>query len=324
MSKCRAEKLFIDSGLRKWVVLRQSGILHPGILRVINATVFHVPVRGMLEWTTIEDSARVMANVVKPEVPEEFWNRVYNVSSGEAYRMTNYEFESRIFSTLGMSSPEKIFEPQWFALKNFHGMWYTDADILEHYLHFRENLPVDDYFKRLGSQLPWYFRLAFLAPSCLVRTFMKKYACEKGQGTQSWIGDEGRMKAFYGSEEAWRAIRTWDDIRPLPIEKNLEQATALGQVKRLDHGYDESIPIYQLNKEQICAAAAFRGGRFIGPSEKIGTPGTIFTWECEHGHRFQASLEFVLLAGGWCLECGLDNFEESVSGKNRFASQVTV
>ena len=43
VSKCKAEKLFVDSGLKKWVVLRQTGILYGGILGVVNPTAFHVP-----------------------------------------------------------------------------------------------------------------------------------------------------------------------------------------------------------------------------------------------------------------------------------------
>ena len=33
---------------------------------------FHVPIRGVLEWATIEDSGRLLLNVCKDDVPE-FW-----------------------------------------------------------------------------------------------------------------------------------------------------------------------------------------------------------------------------------------------------------
>jgi L-lactate dehydrogenase len=84
-------------------------------------------------------------------VPAEFWNRAYNISSGEQYRMTNYEFETRLLNGLGLPGPEKVFEPQWFALKNFHGMWYTDADDLENFLHFSANIPIDEYHSVISS-----------------------------------------------------------------------------------------------------------------------------------------------------------------------------
>ena len=230
LSKIRAEEIFANAGLRRWVSLRQSGILYPGILKVLNPTAFHVPVGGVLEWATIEDSGRLLAQICEDWVPEEFWNHVYNISSGEQYRMTNYEFESRLLDGLGLPGPEKVFEPQWFALQNFHGMWYTDGDVLEDFLHFRANIPVDEYFATMKSKLPWFYSLAFLAPAWAVRIFMKPYAFEKGMGTQWWVNnDEEKFMAYYGSREAYEAIRSWDDVRPAQLEKNLEKARANGE-----------------------------------------------------------------------------------------------
>ena len=223
VSKCKAEKAIVDSGIRHWVSIRQTGILYPGILSVVNPTAFHVPVSGVLEWATIEDSGRLLANICGDDVPDEFWNRFYNLSSGEQYRMTNYEFEKRMLSALGLPGPEKIFEPQWFATRNFHGMWYTDADVLDSYLHFRANIPVDEYFRNMKKSLPWFYSLAFLAPAFAVKMFMKPYAFEKGLGTQTWLRDDpDKLEAYYGSKQEYESIRSWDDVRPPYLEKNLQ------------------------------------------------------------------------------------------------------
>ena len=220
LSKIRSEEIFASAGLAKWVSLRQTGILYPGILSVVNPTAFHVPMGGVLEWATIEDSGRLLANVCEDWVPDDFWNKAYNISSGEEYRMTNYDFMNRMLSALGLPSPEKVFEPQWFALKNFHGMWYTDADRLDEILHFREYMPVDKYFATMKSKLPWFYSLAFLAPAWAVKMFMKPYAFEKGMGTQWWVAnDPEKFEAYYGSREAYDAIRSWDDVRPVPLSK---------------------------------------------------------------------------------------------------------
>ena len=227
LSKIRAEQIFAESGIKHWVSLRQSGILYPGILKVVNPTAFHVPVGGVLEWATVEDSGRLLAQVCEDWVPAEFWNQAYNISSGEQYRMTNYEFETRLLKGLGLPGPEKVFRPEWFALKNFHGMWYTDADRLEDYLHFRANTPIDEYFATMKSKLPWFYSLAFLAPAWAVRLFMKPYAFEKGMGTQWWVeNDPEKFEAYYGSREAYDAIKSWDDVRPGYLEKNLEKMLA--------------------------------------------------------------------------------------------------
>ena len=230
LSKIRSEEIFEKAGLKRWVSLRQSGILYPGILKVVNPTAFHVPVNGVLEWATIEDSGRLLAQVCEDWVSEEFWNQKYNISSGEQYRMTNYEFETRLLNGLGLPGPEKVFEPQWFALKNFHGMWYTDGDKLEDFLHFRANTPIDEYFATMKSKLPWFYSLAFLAPAWAVKFFMKPFAFEKGMGTQWWVdNDPEKFQAYYGSREEYDAIKSWDDVRPAPLEKNLEKARANGE-----------------------------------------------------------------------------------------------
>ena len=222
LSKIRSEEIFASAGLAHWVSLRQTGILYPGILSVVNPTAFHVPMGGVLEWATIEDSGRLLAQVCEDWVPEDFWNKTYNISSGEQYRMTNYEFMTRMLGALGLPSPEKVFEPQWFALKNFHGMWYTDADKLDEILHFRSYTPVDEYFATMKSKLPWFYSLAFLAPAFAVKMFMKPYAFEKGMGTQWWVdNDPDKFEAYYGSREAYEAIRSWDDVRPAPLSKTI-------------------------------------------------------------------------------------------------------
>lgn len=330
VSKCAAEKAIVDSGLKNWVSLRQSGILYGGILKVVNPTAFHVPVRGALEWATVEDSGRLLANVIEDDVPAEFWNRFYNISSGEQYRMSNYEFEMRLLGALGLPGPEKVFEPQWFATRNFHGMWYTDADELEKYLHFRANLTLEEYFTQLKKGLEWYYSLAFLAPAWAVKMFMKPYAFEKGMGTQSWVkNDPERLNAYFGSIEEYRKIRSWEQMRPGYMEKNQEKAIASGEIELLDHGYDETKPIQSLTTEELEAAAQFRGGHFIGPENPVvagesgsWTRGAQFIWECEHGHRFTASLEYVLLGGGWCPDCGYLVEEPYKPTANRFLQQI--
>ena len=222
LSKIRSEEIFAKAGLKNWVSLRQSGILYPGILGVVNPTAFHVPMGGVLEWATIEDSGRLLAQVCEDWVPEDFWNKAYNISSGAQYRMCNYEFMKRMLNALGLPDPEKVFEPQWFALKNFHGMWYTDADKLDEILHFRADVPVEEYFRSMKSKLPWFYHLAFLAPAWAVRMFMKPFAFEKGLGTQWWVdNDPEKFEAYYGSRQAYDAIRSWDDIRPSHLEKQL-------------------------------------------------------------------------------------------------------
>lgn len=209
-SKVEAERLLRESGVKYWVSLRQSGILHPGLLfNASDPIAFHVPVEGVLEWATVEDSGRLLERVCRPEVPEDFWCKSYNISSGSTYRLTNYEFELKLLSTLGLGRPEEVFEAWWFATGNFHGMWYSDGDKLEEALHFRSGETADEWFGNLKSKLPWYFSLARIVPSWCVKMYMGRVARNTPLSPMRWIADnnEERIKAAWGSRAAWEKLR---------------------------------------------------------------------------------------------------------------------
>lgn len=297
VSKIAAERVFAESGLKHWVSLRQSGILHPGILKNFDPIMFHVPVNGVLEWATVEDSGRLLANVCDESVPEEFWNRFYNISSGAEYRMTNYEFECKILKTCSCPKPERIFKTKWFVLRNFHGQFYLDADVLENYLHFRANVPVDDYFKSMGETLPKIFKCARIVPPFIIKVAMATMAHKKTWGTQWWIKNnvEPKIKAYYGSREQWANIPDWKHIELL-------HPTDPAQAVSIDHGYDETKRLEDLTVEELQKAAEFRGGKLLSTFYS-GNPAELLDWECHKGHHFQASPKVILEGGHWCPEC---------------------
>ena len=76
VSKCISEMIVSESGLKKWASIRQSAMLYPKLLtKANNPTTFHVPLKGVLEWTTIEDSANVMANACAAPHPHPWTQR---------------------------------------------------------------------------------------------------------------------------------------------------------------------------------------------------------------------------------------------------------
>lgn len=316
ISKTVAERIFAESGLKRWVSLRQSGILYPNIIKQFDPIMFHVPLRGVLEWTTIEDSGRVLANLCDTDLPDNFWNRFYNIGSGPAYRLSNYELECKLLKAIHCPKPEKIFDPKWFVLRNFHGYWYLDSQVLEDYLHFRGNVPVDDYFKQMGRQVPWFYHLAAIVPGCLIKQFIRPLAHKKRWGTQWWIknDDKKRIAAYYGTKEAWEKIPDWR-------HQNLSHPSEKAIV--LDHGYDESKPIEEWAIDDMRQAARFRGGRCVSEEMTKGDRRTPIEWECQFGHRFKASPTLVLLGGHWCPECLPSpwNYDEIAKG-NPFFAQI--
>ena len=93
-----------------------------------------------LEWVTAKDSGRLLANICIKDLPSRFWRNVYNIGGGPECRANNYKFMSMMFEAIGIKDITKIFEPNWFAIKNFHGQYYLDSDVLNDYLDFRRKL----------------------------------------------------------------------------------------------------------------------------------------------------------------------------------------
>ncbi|MBQ7210427.1 MAG: NAD(P)-dependent oxidoreductase [Paludibacteraceae bacterium] len=302
ITKALAERILTDSGIKRWVSLRQSGILYPAILKNYDPIMFHVPIRGVLEWATIEDSGRLLERVCR-QLPDDFWNRYYNIGSGEQYRLSNYEFECLLLKAIGCPKPEQIFNAEWFTTRNFHGMWYADGDVLEQYLHFRANIPVDEYFEQMsrsrsvpaGIRFAKATKAAKLVPH-LVKAAMWFMANKPVHGTQTWIkqNNEQRIHAYYGSLEAYKAIPDW---------KHTDLSHPSDKVVMLDHGYDESKPLSELTLDDMQKAAAFRGGKCLSVQMTKGDLDTQLEWQCAEGHKFKASPRLILLGGHWCPEC---------------------
>lgn len=301
ISKVKAEAVFAESGLKYWVSLRQSGILYPDILKSLDPIMYHVPINGVLEWATVEDSGRLLANVCGDDIPQEFWRRFYNIGSGEEYRITNYEFEELLLKTLGLGSPKKLFDPHWFTTRNFHGQWYYDGDELEKYCHFRANIPIEEYFRLMKKNVDAVYKLSFLAKpfSSIVKIFMKKVAQTPEYSTLWWIENkiESRIKAFYGSLEEYKKIpRSWDKFNIIIPSKDKSS----DEVIILDHGYDESKAFDQLTVEDLQKAAEFRGGKCL--ATKITDMYTPVKWISARGNVFEMSPNLVLRGGHWCPE----------------------
>lgn len=223
-SKIKSERLLIESGIKWWVSLRQTGILHSGLLQKADDPImFHVPLKGVLEWVTAEDSGRVLERVCRDDIPDDFWRKCYNLGGGEKFRLTNYEFECKLLDAMGCPAPEKIFETNWFATDNFHGVWFADSDKLEEVLKFRSGDSPSEYFHKMKKELPWYFSLAPLAPSFIIKLFMKKVANKPVLGPLWWIKNNvaRRISAAWGSKEEWERIPDWPqfDLRR-PTEKH--------------------------------------------------------------------------------------------------------
>ena len=315
LTKTIAEREVIESGLNYWVSLRQTGLLYPGLDKGLDPIMFHVPVNGVFEWATAKDSGRLLANVCEESVPEEFWRRIYNIGGGAPYRTHNYEFMQRSGQAAGIDV-RRVFDLNWFATQNFHGQWYEDSDVLENYLHFRSG-SVADYLAEVTQKSVASRWLAKLIPAALIRQYvMRPVAFQKEYGTMYWLENkvEEKVKAYFGSEEHWLKIPSWENFTP---------QTPSATPRRLHHGYDEAKPSRELDLQDMAGAAAFRGGACLSTAMKTGDLSSKLHWKCALAHEFEASPTLVLLAGHWCPTClAAQADEQAEAQRNPFFAQV--
>ena len=158
VSKVAAERLVIESGLKYWVSLRQTGIIGRAMSEINDAIMFHNCFDNVLEYCSDRDSARAMKNLCSffhdGTLDESFWGHIYNIGGGESCRVDTYTMFKVLYGEIGLTRLDYILSPKKQAALNFHGHYYLDSDKLENYLHFRQDSMqyyYDCYLEMLGS-----------------------------------------------------------------------------------------------------------------------------------------------------------------------------
>lgn len=312
ISKTEAEAIVAQSGLKRWVSLRQTGIAHPNMWKIFDPIIFHNPFNGVFEWVTVGDSARLAANTCEDAVPATFWKRFYNIGGGDKLRVTNHEFARITARALKQKDAFASFRPHWSATRNFHGQWYADSDRLEEVVPFRSET-LEDFARGMVASMPGLLRLiARLLPGA-GRGRMEKLATGPG-GTLNWIANDDRehIQAYFGSREAWEKLpREWADF---------EFREPLREVSLLDHGYDTEKPDDDWTAADLVAAAQFRGGTFLGQTCE---PDMATSFRCALGHEFTMTPRLYLKGGHWCPACMTDQASyDANKTTNPFFAQV--
>ena len=308
VSKVAAERLVIESGLRYWVSLRQTGIIGKPMANIEDAIIFHNCLDNVLEYCSDRDSARAMKNLCAfyhdGALDESFWGHIYNIGGGESCRISTYEMFRVMFGLIGITDLDRIFSPKKIATRNFHGQYFLDSDRLEQYLHFRRDSMhyfYDCYLEKLRGlasvskalcKIPGGQRLI---GTVLRKRFDKLTKTEHGTVHFIEANMEDRIDAYWGSRKRWEAL-------PEKLS-DMEHFTDWDTVIRIDHGYDETKPESELTREDMRGAARFRGGKLLSTEMKTGDWRTPLEFECAFGHKFKASPRLVLEGGHWCDEC---------------------
>lgn len=335
-SKVRAERVVLESKIRDFAVLRQTGILHPDIMtkNLRDGLVFHTPWNVPIEWITARDSGRLMGKIAAAEERGEnggFWGRVYDIGGGEKCRQTGYEMYDSGFKLIG-GSTKSFFRPRDNCARNFHCLWFSDSDILEDMFSFRSE-DLNDFWRNMADRHKFYV-LGKAVPKKLLRNGVIEALYTNPNSPTYWAehGDIARVTAFFGGQEAYERItKDWEKYglvceRPgYEKMKNQTFAERSGMPVFLNHGYDESKPDGELSIEDMREAARFRGGECLSDSMEKGDLRSKLLWKCAEGHIFKSSPFAVLKAGHWCPECcetkDVWRFDE-IAKKSPFFAQV--
>ena len=295
-TKIVAERLLVDSGLPKWAWLRQTGIFHPGMLEIRDPIMTHSPFAGVMEWVTAEDSARLLVGAASVDVPPEFWGGIYNIGGGEQWRLTNWQLQNLIGDAMGVADIRRWYDRNWFALKNFHGQWYSDSDRLNELIPFRQD-SVEHAMARALAAASRPVRSAGRVPPWIVKNLVMRPLTRRPRGTMAALRARrvDEVAAYFGSREEWNAIGDWSTFT----------APEPSRIPRLlDHGYDESKSEAEWTAGDYADAAGFRGGELLSP--EVGAATTPLVWRCALGHVFAGSPRLILRAGHWCPDCVRD------------------
>ena len=158
VSKIAAERIVIESGLKYWASLRQTGIIGPAMSKIQDAIMFHNCLDNVLEYVSDRDSGILLKNLSRfdqnGQLDDSFWGHIYNIGGGESCRTDTYSMFKIMYGMIGLTKLEHVIDPKWFATRNFHGHYYLDSDKLENYLHFRYDSMqyfYDACIKQLGA-----------------------------------------------------------------------------------------------------------------------------------------------------------------------------
>ena len=311
-TKLRGELRVLESGIEHWAVLRQSAMLHKNMLadNLKDGLMFHTCFNAPLEWVTAHDSGVLIAHIIERDVRdggvEGFWTRVFNIGAPARNRITGYETYNEGFRLIG-GSAKNFFRPGYNAVRNFHGVWFADADRLETLFSYQRQSTAD-YWAEI-RRTHRYYSLAKIVPKALIRRLVIEHLRKDANAPAYWKkhGETGKLTAFFGGEAQYDAQPSrWEEFpllcegknsRGEPVDydalRDIRSATAL------DYGFDAEKADADITIDDLRAAAAAHGGALVTETFKTGDLYAPVEWRTQDGEVFTARPYSVLRAGHW-------------------------
>lgn len=310
-SKLRGELAVIESGLN-WVVLRQTGILYPEIMKnnLNDGLMFHTPFNTPLEWVTSKDTARLIAGILakreEKKLTSSFYRHVFNIGGGEKMRDTGYEVLKSGFSLMG-GKVSDFFSTRSNVTRNFHGIWFYDSCVLEDEFHFQRQSG-DDFWKEMAKK-KWFYAFGRIVPDRFIKSVILKKAFNDSLCPSYWEkkNDQARLTAFYGSKEAYENINSdWNEFPLFCLDKMPDGSRTDYKLRKkeenaqlTDLGYDYAKKDEDIDYQDLVSVALAHGGKVLSQSFKKGDLYSKVEFENQDGEAFFLTPYAVLRAGHW-------------------------
>lgn len=305
-SKLRGEFRVMEADIKNCTVIRQTAMLHKNMMsdNLSDGLMFHTCFSAPLEWSTATTSGILLANIIRKDIEEGlgdgFWGKCFNLGGGIDNCVIGFDTLNDGF-TIICGSAKDYFEPNFNAVRNFHGGWFYDGDVLEKEFCYQTQTVADfwDEFARNHK----IFKAGKIVPKALIKKFVIKHLFKSPNSPKYWLkhGDEPRMFAYFGGTDKYKALpKTWDDFGVINENRTadgeeVDYSELRNNKTQINHYFD--MDGGTVTKQDLENVAAAHGGklisdRFDGLYEKV-------EWENSDGERFFARPYTVLFGGHW-------------------------
>ncbi len=300
--KLRGEYNILESDINNYVIIRQTAMVY---LEMLNANMsdglmFHTCFNDPLEWSTAEDSARLMASIIKEDLlghlnKDNFWNKVFNLGAGINNRISGYDTIEGGFKLIG-GTTKKFFDPYYNVTRNFHGGFYYDGDELNKLFSYQKD-DINEYWNKILKKYP-YYSLGKLVPKGIIKKFVIKRLFKDSNSPAYWYkhNDIPRLTAFYGSKEEYlNQPRKWDDFDLVDYSK----IRSIDNYKPIDYGFDINKEDKDITISDLINVANMHGGKLLSKEFKTGDVYTKLKWVNQDGEVFISRPYTILRGGHW-------------------------
>lgn len=302
VTKLRGEYRVLESSIDNWVIFRQSAMLHHQMLNdnIKDGLMFHTAFNAPLEWVTAHDSGILIRNFLRRvydnSLNNDFYRKVYNIGSS-SNRCYGFDTLDDGFKMIG-GGAKKFFDPGYNTTRNFHGMWFSDSEVLNNYFNYQSQ-STDDYWKEI-LKVHKIFKLGKIVPSSLIKKFVIKRLRKDSNAPYYWAknNDIARLTAYFGGEKEYNKLQKlkWsefdllkrEDIKKIDITKNT-----------VYYGFDINKSDNDIDIEDLRRVAKAHGGKLLSKEFTKGSLYKKLRWKTQDDEEFIATPYTVLRAGHW-------------------------